>query len=283
MQPLNGELERVRRRIEAFDREIARGAEAERLRLAGDLILTYLRSITPGQSVLEVDGEKIDMDPTLKPSENAQAYYRQYAKARDAVNQVPELRNAAATRLRYLEECVVQLELAVTPDGVNEIAAELRESGVSSSDGRKLERRGRARDAETGPGLLRIDGAEILVGRTGRQNDEVTFRLAQPDDLWLHARGVPGAHVVIRGAAREPDNDIVRVAAGVAAYFSKSQQDARVAVDVTRQRHVRRPKGSPPGLVTYSAETTLHVAPALPSPLTRVGWHRSTGKPSTAH
>ncbi len=109
------------------------------------------------------------------------------------------------------------------------------------------------------------DGLEILVGRTGRQNDALTFDLARPDDLWLHARGVPGAHVVVRSSGGEVPEGTLQEAAQLAAYFSASRAATTVPVDWTRRRHVRRIREGLPGLVSYTGERTLQVRPQGPA------------------
>ncbi|HEY8477000.1 MAG TPA: NFACT RNA binding domain-containing protein, partial [Chloroflexota bacterium] len=112
---------------------------------------------------------------------------------------------------------------------------------------------------------FRFDGFEVLAGATVSGNEEVTFRLATPDDLWLHARGVPGAHVVIRSGGRRVPEHVVRQAASLAAFYSRARDEGVAAVDVCERRHVRRPRGAPPGLVTYVQERTVRVAPSAPS------------------
>jgi hypothetical protein len=106
------------------------------------------------------------------------------------------------------------------------------------------------------------DGLSLLVGKNSRQNEEVTFHLAAAGDLWLHARGVPGAHVIVKSGGRPVPEPTLRQAAALAAYYSQSRTATSVLVDYTEQRHVRHLKGGGPGLVTYDHERTLHATPA---------------------
>jgi predicted ribosome quality control (RQC) complex YloA/Tae2 family protein len=105
------------------------------------------------------------------------------------------------------------------------------------------------------------DGFCILVGRNSRQNDEVTFKRAAPDDLWLHARGIPGGHVVIKSGGREVPERTLHQAAALAAYYSRDRREDLVAVDYVARRHVRRARGKRPGLVIYRGERTIRVRP----------------------
>jgi predicted ribosome quality control (RQC) complex YloA/Tae2 family protein len=109
------------------------------------------------------------------------------------------------------------------------------------------------------------DGFSVWVGKNALQNDQVTFRRAGPDDLWLHARGIPGAHVVIQTEGRAVPERTVEWAAGLAAYYSRGREDTRVAVVVVPRRHVRRLKGGRPGQVVFRNERTIRVAPRHPS------------------
>ncbi|MGH2543502.1 MAG: NFACT RNA binding domain-containing protein, partial [Ardenticatenaceae bacterium] len=102
------------------------------------------------------------------------------------------------------------------------------------------------------------------VGRNARQNDEVTFHIGAADDLWLHARGVPGSHVILKSAGRSVPKEIIARAAAFAAHYSQARGSTEVAVDITERRHVRRISGARPGLVTYRNERTVHVKPQAP-------------------
>jgi predicted ribosome quality control (RQC) complex YloA/Tae2 family protein len=106
-----------------------------------------------------------------------------------------------------------------------------------------------------------VDGFDVLVGRSGRGNDALLSRGARPDDVWLHARGIPGAYVVVRAAGRPVPEHVLRRAAALAAAHSQARTAPTVGVDYTLCKYVDRVKGGPPGLANYRGERTLHVAP----------------------
>ncbi|MGH2347938.1 MAG: NFACT RNA binding domain-containing protein, partial [bacterium] len=108
-------------------------------------------------------------------------------------------------------------------------------------------------------------GGEVVVGRTNVENDWVTFDLGRPDDLWFHARGMPGAHVVLRTGGQPAPEEAIREAARVAAYFSRGRGAAKVPVSYTLRKYVKKPRGAKPGLVTIANEQTIVVEPRLPS------------------
>lgn len=268
-QAIDRQIERVERRRASLERALAEAAASERLRRAGELLLAYAAGISRGQCEVVLDGERIALDPALTAVENAQEYFKEYSKARRAVADVPAMLEAASYELAYLREQRVLLELATSPAELAELEADLVERGVLPAPGRKRLAPGRkqhpsGRQAPLPPRRFLIDGYEVLAGRSARQNHAVTFDLAAPHDVWLHARGVPGAHVIVRSGGRSVPEHVLRRAAAIAAFFSQSRTASSVAVDHTLRRYVRPVKGAAPGLVTYSHETTVHVHPEAP-------------------
>jgi predicted ribosome quality control (RQC) complex YloA/Tae2 family protein len=111
------------------------------------------------------------------------------------------------------------------------------------------------------------EGFTLLVGKNSRQNEEVTFHQATANDIWLHARGVAGAHIIVKAAGREVPRSTIEQAASLAAYYSEARGSTSAPVDYTLQRHVRHMKGGGPGMVTYERERTLYIEPDKALPL----------------
>jgi predicted ribosome quality control (RQC) complex YloA/Tae2 family protein len=252
---------KVRARLASLQRSLTDDAERERLRTAGELVLAYQYAVTPKQTALEVlldEGQPpvvIALDPTLTPVENAQRYFEKYQKAKRALEDVPNLIEKAQAELATLEQLGVDLELATNWPEIDEVVHTLQGMGVWR--GKAPSRSGGGKSAPLR--LVTGEGIVIWVGRNSRQNEQVTFEKGGPLDLWLHARGVPGAHVIIKDAA--PPEHVIEQAAALAAYYSAQRQNTRVEVDVTERRHVRKIKGAGQGMVTYRNERTLAVAP----------------------
>ena len=278
--------EAAARKLESLEKALEGGQRAERYRLRGEAILAHLHDLRRGQATLIADGLEVELDPGLMPADNAQAYFRRYRKAKAALAGVPTLVEETRLYLDYLDQVSAHLALAETVDHVHAIQREVaadRERGRSG--GRRNDpitvgaERPAAKGTRPGRGWRRegrssvlgasryvsSDGLEILVGRTNRQNEAVTFDQARPEDVWLHARGVPGAHVVVRSGGSEVPERTLREAAQLAAYYSASRGATSVAVDWTRRRQVRRLREGLPGLVSYVGERTLHVSPELPA------------------
>lgn len=281
--PLRQALEAGRDRLRAKRFSLQRGlvdeGEVLRLRLAGEHLLAFGNELAPGQErfTLPDDETELALDPGLTPVENARRYFTRYGKARAAATEVPQLLAAAEHELAYLDEALTHLDLAGTPDELAALRAEWAEGGYLGPQARpraprpsgKGRGRGaagpRGRDAGRAQAAYRrlaVDGFEVLVGRSGRGNDALLTREAHPQDVWLHARGIPGGHVLVRAAGRSVPDSVLRRAAALAAGQSQARTAPSVAVDYTLRRYVDRVKGGPPGLVTYRGERTLHVPPA---------------------
>lgn len=255
-------LAETERKRAALERSLEAAQQAETLKRAGQAVLASLVVIEPGQRQLEFDGQEIQLSPLLTPLENAQRLFRDYRKARDAARQVPALLKSVDFRQRQLAELRVLAELADSPARQHAIVDELasldespsvQPAASSAKASRQAEKlvQGRVSRHRTPEGL------EVLVGTSGRGNETVTFKLASGDDLWLHARGAPGAHVILRTAGRAPSEDSLAFAARLAAHNSQARAAGRVEVDYTPRKHVRKIPGAPPGLVTYSHEQTV--------------------------
>ncbi len=271
-RPVREALERARGRLErrrqTLERSLAEAEEADRWRQWGEWILAYAHTVTPGQEELVAetgDGELlvIPLEPDRSAVDNAQAYFARYRKAQRAAETVPSRLREAMLALRDLEQLEADLELATNRPEVHEVREALIERGHLPA---KTRQRRTPLPRSEPLALESPDGLTLVVGRNSRQNDQVTFRLAKSDDLWFHAQGVPGAHVIVRRSGQEVPSATIGRAAELAAYFSPLRDEADVIVVYTERRHVRRVPGAAPGLVTYRHEGTIRVPPRGPSP-----------------
>ncbi|MBF6613948.1 MAG: NFACT family protein [Chloroflexi bacterium] len=274
---VHAELEEIRRRDErklsSLRDELQRSQALEEIRRRGEAILSYMHTLKPGEHRLAVPDEKliIELDPGLSPVENAQALFREYRKAQSAQASLPEKVAEAEMRVEYLDELATSLDLASSYDEIRAVQGEVRlakrptgRSATEEQEGKQRGSKGKVRKTqEKRPQPLRLQtqqGAQMLVGRTASQNDVATFRLAAPEDLWFHARGVPGSHVILRIGEGITPKDIEE-AATVAAAHSRARNEAQVDVLYTEKKYVRKVPNSPPGFVTYKHEQVIRVAP----------------------
>lgn len=251
-------------KLASLQRSMKDESERDLLKQSGELILAYQYTFTPGQTELraQYDADQpelvIALDPKLSPLENAQSYFDRYNRAKKALDDVPQLIKATENELAYLAQLETDLELATNWPEIDEVQQILQANGYWK--GKTAKRIGGG--GQSAP--IRVftkDGFIIWVGRNSRQNEMVAFKKASAEDLWLHARDVPGAHVVIKQDGRVIPDEVIDQAAGLAAYYSGRRHDGKVPVDVTRVKHVRKIKGAGPGMVTYRNETTRMAVP----------------------
>lgn len=276
------ERERVSARERALLAEAERATEAERWRRWGEAIYAYAWSLTPGQKELVADDLIVPLDPSRTPSENAQEYFERYRKAQSAAANVPALLEETRTTIAYLDQLLTFLRLADGFAAIEAIDREWQEWRNGETASRRngeqaTERKGKRPKVKGGgkparPQVLRTRGGhQLFIGHSGAQNDAVTFDIAGPDDIWLHSRGVPGSHVIVKWAGGRTDEAVLQAAAELAAYYSANRESGRVEVDHAARRDVRKIKGAGPGMVTYRNEHTVRVAPRSEQDLRKLG------------
>jgi len=237
------------------------------LQARGNAVLAMAHDIRPGQRELYVDpllwygdagGEAvIPLDPSLSPSENAQGFFARARKRQAAGEKVPALIAEAERERDYLQQLATDVDLCPDRPALDQVEEALVEVAGAASQPRARSRPAAARQLV----IRRPDGATIWVGRNSRENDTVTFHMAAPGDLWFHAHGVAGAHVILRGPGAEPCADAMQHAASLAARYSAARSAEHVQVDYTERRFVRRIPGGRPGMVTYTHERTVVASP----------------------
>jgi predicted ribosome quality control (RQC) complex YloA/Tae2 family protein len=251
-------------KLASLENSLKDQSELEHLQQSGELILAYQYAIEPDQTELlaqyEIEGPEltIQLDPQLTPLENAQKYFDKYNRAKRAHQNVPELVVDTRNELNYILQLENDLEMATNWPEIDDVIQALQQRGFLVHN-KKVKRLGGG--GRSNPLKLTKDGYVIWVGRNSRQNEQVTFRNANSDDFWLHARDVPGAHVIIRNDGRRIPDSLIEEAASIAAYYSSKRSDNKVDVDVTRCKYVKAIKGAGPGMVTYRNERTLTVQP----------------------
>ncbi len=256
--------DRILRKTVLQEKEREKAKDRERLRQMGDLVTANLHRITKGQTRVIVENfydpdmapMEITLSPLLSPQQNAAKYYKDYAKAKTAEKELTHQLELGQAELHYLNSVLEELDRAETEAELEEIRQELAAGGYVKSDpGRKRMKQAPSRPMR----FVSTDGFPIYVGRNNRQNDELTCKLAQKNDLWLHVQKLHGAHVIIPYHGTEPTDDTITQAAQLAVWYSQARQGQNVAVDVTPVRYVKKPVGSKPGMVVYTTYRTVYV------------------------
>lgn len=258
---VENELEKNRKKLVKQEEELLATENAEEFRQKGELLTTFLHQVPNDQDQVELDnyytGEKIiiSLDKALTPNQNAQRYFKRYQKLKEAVKHLTSLIEETRATILYLES----VETALAQASLTEIA-EIREELIQTGFIRRRQRE-KIQKRQKPEKYLATDGQTIiLVGRNNLQNDELTFKIAKKDELWFHAKDIPGSHVVITGNL-QPSDEVKTDAAELAAYFSKARLSNLVQVDMIETRKLNKPTGGKPGFVTYTGQKTLRVTP----------------------
>ena len=262
---LNTAAARLIRKIYIQKDELAACADRENYRICGDIIQANLYRIEKGASRLKAENFydeslaeiTIELDPALSPAANSQRYYKLYQKAKN-VEQILKVQiEKAENELDYISSVLDSLARAESLRELAEIRAELTEQGYIKAKGKKQKAEASLPPLE----FTSESGFRILVGRNNRQNDRLTMKQADKNDLWFHTKDIPGSHTVILCDGRTPDEETVLFAASLAAGHSKAKDAGKAPVDYTKIRYVSKPQGAKPGMVIYTNQKTLFVAP----------------------
>jgi predicted ribosome quality control (RQC) complex YloA/Tae2 family protein len=265
LRMLQNERNKNVKKLEKLKETLDEAHDADKWRIIGELLTAHMHEMKKGDKQIKVtnyyDPEQLSMevvlDPLLTPSENAQRYFRKYTKMKNSLSIVTEQLDATDAEIVYIDSLLHQLGTASFGD-IEEIREELVGQGYVRDRSKKSNKK-----KKPGKPVLSCftssEGIPIYVGKNNTQNDFLTNRLAQSNDIWLHTKDIPGSHVVIRSA--QFNDRTLNEAAQLAAYFSQAKESSQVPVDYTAVKHVRKPSGAKPGFVIYDHQKTLFVTP----------------------
>ena len=258
---VENELQKNRQKLKKQEKELLATENAEEFRQKGELLTTFLHQVPNDQDQVILENYytnqpiTIALDKALTPNQNAQRYFKRYQKLKEAVKYLTDLIEETKATILYLES----VETVLNQAGLDEIA-EIREELIQTGFIRRRQRE-KIQKRQKPEQYLASDGKTIIyVGRNNLQNEELTFKMARKEELWFHAKDIPGSHVVISGNLN-PTDEIKTDAAELAAYFSKGRLSNLVQVDMIEVKKLNKPTGGKPGFVTYTGQKTLRVTP----------------------
>lgn len=258
---VENELQKNRQKLKKQEKELLATENAEEFRQKGELLTTFLHQVPNDQDQVILENYytnqpiTIALDKALTPNQNAQRYFKRYQKLKEAVKYLTDLIEETKATILYLES----VETVLNQAGLDEIA-EIREELIQTGFIRRRQRE-KIQKRQKPEQYLASDGKTIIyVGRNNLQNEELTFKMARKEELWFHAKDIPGSHVVISGNLN-PTDEVKTDAAEVAAYFSKGRLSNLVQVDMIEVKKLNKPTGGKPGFVTYTGQKTLRVTP----------------------
>ena len=258
---VENELQKNRQKLKKQEKELLATENAEEFRQKGELLTTFLHQVPNDQDQVILENYytnqpiTIALDKALTPNQNAQRYFKRYQKLKEAVKYLTDLIEETKATILYLES----VETVLNQAGLDEIA-EIREELIQTGVIRRRQRE-KIQKRQKPEQYLASDGKTIIyVGRNNIQNEELTFKMARKEELWFHAKDIPGSHVVISGNLN-PTDEVKTDAAELAAYFSKGRLSNLVQVDMIEVKKLNKPTGGKPGFVTYTGQKTLRVTP----------------------
>ncbi len=265
---LSNSIDRCAKKMGLLQETLREAADRETLRLYGELILANIYNIPQNSAKVSLlnyyseNGEYVDipLEPHLSPQENAQRYFKRYAKAKSAFSHASQQLEETKKELEYLESVLQLLDNCETPQEIDEIRQELVSQGYIHQS-KKIHQKRQVEESKP----IRYkssDGFDIYVGKNNRQNDLLTLKLASSGDIWLHTKNIPGSHVIIRKHKKEIPDSTLLEGAMLAAYYSKARHSSNVPVDYTTAKNVKKPPGAKPGMVTYENYKTIIVTPS---------------------
>ena len=262
-------LDRLYHKQKKIEQELKDADNAEEFKIKGELLTSYIYMIEKGMESVEVDNFydenyskiTIPLRSNLTPSENAQKYFKKYNKLKTAKIELTSQIALCNEEIEYLENIMLGIENCENLEELADIKDELIRLGYAKAPFRYKAKKDI--DLTTKPNkFTSSDGFTILVGKNNKQNDYLTLRIADPEDLWMHTKNIPGSHVIIKCAGKEIPDETLYEAAMLAAYFSKGRMSSQVPVDYTMKKHVKKTSGSKPGMVIYETNHTIYVTPS---------------------
>lgn len=265
---LTTKLDRNLNKLSKQKSKLLESRDRGKYKIYADLISANSHNIKRGAKSVELQNFydenmkeiKIPLNHKISAIENAQKYYKKYSKLKTAENllkkQIPQTKN----EIYYLENVLNSIDNAVEVDELDEIKEELISEGYIR--GKKDKKNKKKKQKLSKPHhYISKDALHIYVGKNNRQNDKLTLKFANKDDIWLHVKDMPGSHVIIRNDKDEIPETTLEQAAILAAFYSKAKYSNNVSVDFTEKKNVRKTKNAKPGMVIYDNFKTINISP----------------------
>lgn len=259
---INNEYQKNTTKLKKLENTLLDSKNSDDYRIKGDLLYSSLHLMQKGMTHIKVDnyydGSTMDimLDPKLDPKANAQKYYQKYQKAKNSIHVLHEQIELTKKEIEYFDSLLTAMLHASYYDAL-EIKEELENEGYL----KKKKKKNTIRKKQLPHFLSYItkDGIEIDIGKNNLQNDFLTFKYAHRYDMWFHAKDMPGSHVIVK--AQDLDEYTIRLAAKIAAYYSKGKNSSSVPVNYTLVKTLKKPAGSKPGKVILDNYKTIYIDP----------------------
>ena len=256
-------LERSEKKLALQEEELQNASHSEEYRVMGELLTSQLHLIPRGAEIVTLenyyDGKQLDipLDVRLSPAQNAQRYFKRYQKARAAARLAGEQKERSLREIALLEEALCDLDSCETEGDLSDVRTALNAAGLLKSAPAK--KKGKTDRRPSQPMRFEAsDGTQLSVGKNALQNERIT-QAAKGDDLWLHAKDMPGSHVILHTEGKPFSEEALHCALQLAAWYCNAH-GVSVPVDAVERRYVKKPSGTPAGFVTFTHQTTYLIS-----------------------
>lgn len=267
---VSNEQKKLSKKLIKLNNQLDQAENSEDYRIKGELLNAYLHLVKAGMTEVEVPNYydenrplKVHLDPALSPARNAQKYFTKYQKLRNSIKHVKEQIKLTQENLTYFDSIETAINNA-EPEDIDSITDELVAQGYIR---RNRKQRNKKIDEKSLNKFKLSSGKIVLVGKNNYQNDWLTFKKANKNDIWFHVKNIPGSHVILTDS--QPSEEDIRETAEIAAYFSKGRLSGHVQVDYVADKRVKKPNGAKPGLVIYTGQNSIEVTPEEKSVLSK--------------
>ena len=255
-------LDKTVKKLEKQTEELNEAQNREKYKIYADLISANLYKIEKGAKILKTENFydnmnliTVPLDERFSPTDNATRYYKKYSKLKSAANRLISEMEKSKSDIDYLETVMLNLDFCETVTDIEEIRDELYDTGFINKNKKKKEKRKESKFME----FTSSDGLKILVGKNNKQNDELTLKIANKEDMWFHVKTGAGSHVIVKSNGENiPDSTMIE-AASLAAFYSSYKNSKNVDVDYTLRKNIKRHPMKVPGLVLYVDFSTINV------------------------
>lgn len=257
-------LERASKKYDLQEKQLKDAEKKDKFKVYGDLLNTYGYSLQGGEEYLicenfynENKEIKVPLDKNLSAIENAKKYYEKYAKLKRTDEALSLEIQKTESDIKHLTSISASLELANEETDLNQIKEELIEYGfLRRNSGAKKEKL-----ISKPLHFVTKEGFHIYVGKNNYQNEELTFKIASPNDWWFHAKGMAGSHVIVKTENKELPDSVFEAAASLAAYYSKARHNEKVEIDYIQRKNIKKVPSSAPGFVIYHTNWSMMASP----------------------
>ena len=258
-------LERNRKKYDLQKKQLKDTEKREKYKVYGELIHTYGYQLEEGCKGFDAlnyytnETIHIPLDATISPLDNAKKYFDWYAKLKRTYEALTDLIEDTQLEIDHLDSIATALDIAETEADLQQIKEEMMESGYIKHKYSKKKTQGKSKPYH----YRSTDGFDIYVGKNNFQNDELTFKFAEGNDWWFHAKGMPGSHVLVKTKTGEMPDRTFEEAGRLAAFYSKGRGNEKVEIDYLQKKNVKKPNKAKPGFVVYYTNYSLTIQPDI--------------------